>query len=110
MSTADPRLTLQLHPRARRTVEHPMRQFYRTDVALLVPLNLHRVNSLLLQRPNQRHPLPKPRMPAITHLQLSTVSIAWCGCIATNAPTRVWRTRPPGTPSNPLVADPAETI
>jgi hypothetical protein len=28
--------------------------------------DLHRVNTLLQQRPNRRHQLPKPRMPAIT--------------------------------------------
>lgn len=88
MSTIDPRLTLQFHPRARRAVQHPTRQFHRTGVAILFPLHLHRVHSLLLQRPNQRHPLPKPRMPAITHLQLSTVSIAWCGCTTESVGTQ----------------------
>jgi hypothetical protein len=87
MQAIHSRLALQFHPCAGHTIDHPTRNFQEPSPTILLQLHMHQTSHPLLNRSNQRHPQPKPRMPSITHLQLGTVSVLSCGCTTTSADT-----------------------
>lgn len=73
-------LTLEFHPRTRRRIQHPSRQCQEPCSTGQLHLHMDGVHALPLIRPHQCHPLPVPRMPSITHVQLSTVGVLSRGC------------------------------